>query len=108
MLEFLPFIPTQQNLDSLTTFPGTLGDGTTAPEANRVRLLAKLQQNVQWLADSIDAASLQSSLCLADEMLSSGSASSIVKSKECLRLYEIVSLTAKVSRSFRRVQLNTV
>ena len=78
-LEFLPFIPTQQNLDSLTAFLGASGDGATAPQANRVRLLAKLQHNVQWVAENIDAASPQSSLCsAADEMLNRGSASGVV------------------------------
>ena len=78
-LESLPFIPTQQNLDSLTAFLGPVGDGATAPEANRVRLLAKLQHNVEWVADNFDAAGPSSSLCsAADEMLNSGSASGVV------------------------------
>lgn len=61
-LESLPFIPTQQNLDSLTAFLGPSGDGASAPEYNHARLLAKLQHNVQWVADNIKS---ELSLCTA-------------------------------------------
>ena len=74
-LESLPIIPAQQVLDSLTSFLSPTGDGATAPEYNRVRLLAKLQHNVQWVADNIDAAAPTSRLCtVAAQMLSQGSA----------------------------------
>ena len=64
-----------------------------------------LQQKVQWVATSIDAASLQYSLCsAADAMLSSESASMLfllAKSQECLHINGIESLTEKVRRSFK-------
>lgn len=78
-LESLQFISTQQNLDSLTTFLRPSGDGATAPAANRIRLLAKLQHNVQWVATNIAKLGPESGLCVtAGGMLLAGSTGGIV------------------------------
>ena len=60
-LESLSFVPSQQNLNSLNAFLSASGNGACAPVANRIRLLAKLQHNVQWVAANI--ATAQSGLC---------------------------------------------
>ena len=75
-LESLSFVPTQSNLDSLTSFLSSSGDGASAPMYNRVRLLAKLQHNVQWMSTNI---SPPAALCsTAQGMLAQQPASGIV------------------------------
>lgn len=63
VLESFPFIPSQQNLDSLSTFLTPVQTTTQAETASKARLLAKLQHNVQWVQQHISTQGHISSLC---------------------------------------------
>ncbi len=62
-LESLLFIPTQQNYDSLSTFLEPVQTTTLAGTASKARLLAKLQHNVEWVQQHVQAQDSISSLC---------------------------------------------
>lgn len=62
-LESLPLIPAQQNYDGLSSFLDPLQTTTLVDTASKARLTAKLQHNVQWVRQHIQAEELISELC---------------------------------------------
>lgn len=67
-LEFLPLLPTQQNLDSLQAFLDPLPNSPVAVQASRARLVAKLQHQLQWVNEHLQAGS---ELCQVASQLAS-------------------------------------
>ncbi len=63
VLESFPFIPSQQNLDNLSTFLTPVQTSTQAETASKARLLAELQHDVQWVQQHIPTQGHMSSLC---------------------------------------------
>lgn len=68
-LESLPLIPTQQNYDSLNDFLDPLQTTTLVDTASKARLTAKLQHNVQWVRQHVQAEEPISELCQMDSSI---------------------------------------
>lgn len=70
-MEFLPLIPTQENLNSLQAFVGPVPDSPLPVQASKTRLLAKLEHQVQWVQQHLQA---DSELCHLTSQLAAGAA----------------------------------
>lgn len=73
-LEALPFIPTQQNIDSLRVFLETVQTATLASTASKARVIAKLQHSVQWVQRHLQAQDPTSALCQIASTTAGGTA----------------------------------
>ena len=62
-LESLPLIPAQQNYDGLSSFLDPLQTATLVDMASKARLTAKLQHDIQWVQQHVQAEEPISELC---------------------------------------------